>query len=41
MKFYDCEQEAQEELVDSALAQDDDTPVFDRGQNAKYSDFKI
>ncbi len=41
MKFYDCEQEAQEELVDSAIAQDDDTPVFDRGQNAKYSDFKI
>jgi len=37
MKLYDCEQEAQEELYDSA----DDTPVFDKGSHAKYSDFKI
>ena len=37
MKLYDCEQEAQEELYDSA----DDTPVFDKGNHAKYSDFKI
>jgi hypothetical protein len=39
MKFYDCEQEAQEELVDSAIAQEDDTPVMDR--NEKFKDFKI
>ena len=39
MKFYDCEQEAQEELVDSAIAQEDDTPVMDR--NEKFRDFKI
>ena len=38
MKLYDCEQEAQEELVDSAI-DNDDTPVFDRGKNS-YSDFK-
>jgi hypothetical protein len=38
MKLYDCEQTAQEELVDSAV--DDDTPVFDRGRE-KFSDFKI
>ena len=40
MKFYDVEQEAQEELIDSADA-NDDTPIFDKGQNKKYSDFKI
>ena len=40
MKFYDVEQEAQEELIDSAEA-NDDTPIFDKGQNKKYSDFKI
>ena len=39
MKLYDCEQEAQEELVDSAI-DNDDTPVFDRGKD-KFSDFKI
>ena len=38
MKLYDCEQTAQEELIDSAV--DDDTPVFDRGKE-KFSDFKI
>ena len=38
MKLYDCEQEAQEELVDSAI-DNDDTPVFDRGKDS-YSDFK-
>ena len=37
MKLYDVEQEAQEELYDSD--NNDDTPVFDRGQ--KFSDFKI
>ena len=41
MKLYDCEQEAQEELIDSAL-QDDDTPVFDRVRGAeKFHDFKV
>ncbi len=40
MKFYDVEQEAQEELIDSAEV-NDDTPIFDKGQNKKYSDFKI
>jgi len=38
MKLYDCEQEAQEELIDSAV-EDDETPVFDRGKNEKYKDF--
>ena len=37
MKLYDCEQEAQEDLVDSG--QEDDTPVFDRGQSKKYDKF--
>ena len=38
MKFYDVEQDAQEELIDS----DDntDTPIFDKGQHSKFSDFK-
>ena len=40
MKFYDVEQEAQEELIDSAVV-NDDTPIFDKGQSSKYSDFKI
>ena len=41
MKLYDCEQEAQEELIDSAL-QDDDAPVFDRVRGAeKFHDFKV
>ncbi len=40
MKLYDCEQEAQEELFDSE-SYNDNTPVFDRGQNKKYNDFKI
>ncbi len=39
MKLYDCEQEAQEELIDSAIAEDNDTPVMD--VNNKYKDFKI
>jgi len=39
MKLYDCEQEAQEELIESAV-ENDDTPVFDRGKD-KFSDFKI
>jgi len=42
MKLYDCEQEAQEELIENAVEQDDDTPVFDRGKsNNKYDGFKI
>tara|TARA_X000001036_G_scaffold433437_1_gene471062 strand:- start:2929 stop:4254 length:1326 start_codon:yes stop_codon:yes gene_type:complete len=42
MKLYDCEQEAQEELVDSAIEQDDSTPVFDRGRSeSKFGDFKV
>ena len=40
MKFYDVEQEAQEELVDSADQYDDSIPVADRGRS-KFSDFKI
>ena len=40
MKFYDVEQEAQEELVDSADQYDDSIPVADRGKS-KFSDFKI
>ena len=43
MKLYDCEQEAQEELIDSAI--DDSTPVFDRGRNdgqkRDFTDFKV
>jgi len=43
MKLYDCEQEAQEELIDSAV--NDDTPVFDRGRNdgqkRDFTDFKV
>ena len=37
MKLYDCEQEAQHDIVDSG--QEDDTPVFDKGQNSKYDKF--
>ena len=39
MKLYDVEQEAQEELVDSADQYDDSKPVFDRGKD--YSDFNF
>ena len=40
MKLYDCEQEAQEELIDNAENLiSDDVPVADRGRD--YSDFKI
>ena len=38
MKLYDCEQEAQEELIESAIEQSD-TPVMDSVE--KYQDFKI
>ena len=42
MKLYDCEQEAQEELVDSATSNfDDSIPVADRGRSGKFSDFKM
>ena len=40
MKLYDCEQEAQEELLDSGEDYDDSVPVADRGRD-RYSDFKI
>jgi len=41
MKLYDCEQEAQEELIDSAL-ENDDTPVFDRVRGGeKFKDFTV
>ena len=40
MKLYDCEQEAQEELIDAADDVNDDVPVFDRSRE-KFSDFKI
>ena len=41
MKLYDCEQEAQEELIDSAENDyDDSIPVADRGRE-KFSVFKI
>ena len=44
MKLYDCEQEAQEELIDSAV-ENDDVPVFDRGRNdgqrRDFSEFKV
>ena len=40
MKLYDCEQDAQEELVDSDTNISDDVPVFDRTRGAeKYQDF--
>jgi len=40
MKFYDVEQEAQEELIDSENQYDDSIPVADRGRS-KFSDFKV
>ena len=39
MKLYDCEQEAQTELVEGEQYISDDVPVADRGRD--YSDFKI
>ena len=36
MKLYDCEQEAQQDIVDSGQ---DDTPAFDKGQHARYDKF--
>ena len=39
MKLYDCEQEAQEELIDAADNYDDETPVFDRAKQQKFKDF--
>jgi len=42
MKLYDCEQDAQEELVDSDTNISDDVPVFDRTRGAeKYQDFNV
>ena len=39
MKLYDCEQEAQEELIDAADNYDDETPVFDSAKQQKFKDF--
>ena len=36
MKLYDCEQEAQDDIVDSGQ---DDVPAFDKGQSARYQKF--
>jgi hypothetical protein len=38
MKLYDCEQDAQDGITDSGQ-KDDDTPIFDKGQSAKYDKF--
>ena len=39
MKLYDCEQDAQEELIDS---DENETPVFDRNRGAeKFQDFNV
>jgi len=38
MKFYDVEQEAQEELIDS-VDTNEDTPVMDRAN--RFNDFKV
>ena len=35
MKLYDCEQEAQDDIVDSGQ----DTPVFDNSRTAQYDKF--
>lgn len=41
MKLYDCEQEAQTEIVDANQTYDDSVPVADRGRSNKFGDFKI
>ena len=42
MKLYDCEQEAQEELIENNTGIDDSIPVADRGRMGnKYGDFKV
>ena len=42
MKLYDCEQEAQEELIENAESSyDDSIPVADRGRSSKFGDFKM
>ena len=38
MKLYDCEQEAQEDIVDSGQ---DDTPAFDKAQSIDTTDWKF
>ena len=40
MKLYDCEQEAQEELIENKTY-DDSVPVADRGRSDKFKDFNI
>ena len=39
MKLYDCEQEAQQDLVSSG--QDDDTPAFDKAHSIDTTDWKF
>jgi hypothetical protein len=39
--LYDCEQEAQEELIENTNSYDDSIPVADRGRSSKFGDFKI
>ena len=40
MKLYDCEQEAQEDIIDNG--QDDDKPLFDKSRSyEKFSDIKV
>jgi len=41
MKLYDCEQEAQEELIDAAETADDSVPLFDRGRSNKFKEFNF
>jgi hypothetical protein len=41
MKLYDCEQEAQTEIVDANQTYDDSVPVADRGRSDKFKDFNI
>ena len=40
MKLYDCEQEAQDDIIDNG--QDDDKPLFDKSRSyEKFSDIKV
>jgi replicative DNA helicase len=39
MKLYDCEQNAQDDIIDSGQEYNDDVPVFDRGQGNRYEKF--
>ena len=39
MRLYDCEQTAQDDIIDSGQNYNDDVPVFDRGQGNRYEKF--